>query len=198
MRKVWMDDLFSSAPLDSVPEQIKCTIGVLKVEVKPTIPWQVICRREVMQPWKHLSVHIHTPHCPHTAMASTPQYVSILPDCTFVSFYWKLQSVWAKSVIFELAFSLVEWGAKGGGEKTACVCACTCMFTLTARVHVCMHVQTTCVYYVWSKSTKDWSYMQRTSWETMAGAPELRKGECRISHVLLMCHFTQFQAWLPQ
>lgn len=40
--------------------------------------------------------------------------------------------------------------------------------------------------------------MERTAWETTGKKRELTKGECRISYVLLICDFTQFQAWLAR
>lgn len=84
-----------------------------------------------------------------------------------------------------------------GRKLHVSVHALACSHLLHMYMYVCMCKQPVCIMYD-QNPLKTCTYMQRTSWETMAGAPELRKGECRISHVLLMCHFTQFQAWLPQ
>lgn len=121
---------------------------------------------------------------------------SILCDCSFVHLYWKWSSVWAKSVTFELVWSGVAWRVKHSGPNPPHI-------PLSALVNnhaycLCVPASTTRVYSAWPKPTINKPYKRRTARETNARAPKLTKGECRISHVHLMCDFTQFQAWLAQ
>lgn len=72
------------------------------------------------------------------------------------------------------------------------------MYVFTVIAYACMHAYTTRAYYERSKPTKIGLICKELHERQQREAREVTKGECRISYVLLMCDFTQFQAWLTQ